>query len=91
MLGVCPVTIEPYSSQGVYASEKKPGRRRPKRRPLPGYQNGVGKRIDAGGHGVERGRPRDWRTRSDPLNGVWESELEPIAAEGASSATHDLV
>ena len=22
--------------------------------------------------------PRDWRTRSDPLNGVWESELEPM-------------
>lgn len=37
-----------------------------------------GQRIEAGGHQPERGRKRDWRTRSDPLGGVWERELEPM-------------
>ena len=35
--------------------------------------------------------PRDWRTRSDPLDGVWESELEPMLRKEASSAADDLV
>ena len=80
------------SSQGVYASEEKPGRRRgPKRRPLPGYQERSGQRIDAGGHGAwKRGRPRDWRTRSDPLDGGLGKRARTDAAEGASSAPTTL-
>jgi len=45
---------------------------------MAGISERSGQRIDAGVHSVERGRPRDWRTRSDPLDGVWESELEPM-------------
>jgi len=35
------------------------------------------RRIDKGEHRPQRGRPRDWRTRPDPLAEVWESELQP--------------
>jgi len=45
---------------------------------MAGISERSGQRIDAGAHQVERGRQRDWRTRSDPLDGVWESELEPM-------------
>lgn len=36
------------------------------------------RRIDKGEHRPQRGRPRDWRTRPDPLAEVWTSELQPI-------------
>lgn len=32
-------------------------------------------RIDHGEYQPQRGRPHDWRTRPDPLAGVWEREL----------------
>lgn len=37
-----------------------------------------GRRIEKEEHQPQRGRPHDWRTRPDPLAGVWESELEPM-------------
>jgi hypothetical protein len=37
-----------------------------------------GRRIEKGEHRPRRGRPHDWRTRSDPLVEVWESELVPM-------------
>lgn len=37
-----------------------------------------GRRIEQGEHQPKRGRPHDWRTRTDPLLGVWESELVPM-------------
>ena len=36
------------------------------------------RRIDPGEHRPQRGRPRDWRTRPDPLAEVWTSELQPM-------------
>jgi hypothetical protein len=36
------------------------------------------RRIDKGEHCPQRGRPRDWRTRPDPLAQVWASELQPM-------------
>ena len=36
------------------------------------------RRIDKGEHRPQRGRPRDWRTRPDPLAEVWNSELQPM-------------
>jgi hypothetical protein len=36
------------------------------------------RRIDKGEHRPQRGRPRDWRTRPDPLSEVWTSELQPM-------------
>ena len=35
-------------------------------------------RIDTGTHRPGRGRPRDWKTRKDPLDGLWEKELQPM-------------
>jgi hypothetical protein len=36
------------------------------------------RRIDNDSHRPQRGRPRDWRTRKDPLDGHWEAELLPM-------------
>lgn len=36
------------------------------------------RRIEKNQHQPKRGRPRDWRTREDPLAKVWESELRPM-------------
>ena len=38
----------------------------------------TGRRIEKGEHQPKRGKPRDWRTRKDPLVNVWESELVPM-------------
>jgi len=37
-----------------------------------------GRRIEKGEHQPKRGRAHDWRTRTDPLAEVWESELVPM-------------
>jgi hypothetical protein len=37
-----------------------------------------GRRIEQGEHQPQRGRPHDWRTRTDPLAEVWEQELVPM-------------
>ncbi len=36
------------------------------------------RRIESGSHRPQRGRPRDWQTRADPLNGHWETDLLPM-------------
>jgi hypothetical protein len=77
MLGVCPVTIEPYQVK-VYMQARKTGATQVQASVIAGISERSGQRIDAGVHSVERGRPRDWRTRSDPLDGVWDTELEPM-------------
>lgn len=35
-------------------------------------------RIESGTHCPNRGRPHDWQTRRDPLDGLWEKELQPM-------------
>jgi len=36
------------------------------------------RRIESGTHRPQRGRPRDWQTRQDPLDGHWEADLLPL-------------
>src|SRR5579883_3117134 len=36
------------------------------------------RRLASGTHRPKRGRPRDWKTRQDPLDGHWEAELLPM-------------
>ena len=36
------------------------------------------RRIEKGTHRPNRGRPRDWKTRKDSLDGLWEKELKPM-------------
>ena len=43
-----------------------------------GISRRTASRIDNGTHRPKRGRPRDWKTRQDPLDGHWEAELLPM-------------
>ena len=43
-----------------------------------GLSERTGRRIEKGDHQPKRGRPHDWRTRKDPLEEVWASELRPM-------------
>ena len=43
-----------------------------------GISRRTASRIDNGSHRPKRGRPRDWKTRADPLDGHWEAELLPM-------------
>lgn len=43
-----------------------------------GISERTARRIESGKHRPNRGRPRNWKTRQDPLNGLWEKELKPM-------------
>ncbi len=43
-----------------------------------GISRRTAQRIESGTHRPKRGRPRDWKTRQDPLDGHWEAELLPM-------------
>jgi hypothetical protein len=43
-----------------------------------GISRRTASRIDNSSHRPQRGRPRDWKTRADPLDGHWEAELLPM-------------
>ena len=46
-----------------------------------GFSERSGRRIDQGAHfsqQVDADSPRHWRTRADPLESVWDSELVPL-------------
>lgn len=43
-----------------------------------GMSDRTARRIDSGTHRPQRGRPRDWKTRVDPLDGHWEVDLLPM-------------
>ncbi|MEM9767652.1 MAG: IS630 family transposase [Cyanobacteria bacterium P01_D01_bin.71] len=48
---------------------------------VAGFSARTGQRIEAGNYRPGRGRLRDWRTRLDPLDTVWESDLVPLMLE----------
>lgn len=48
-------------------------------------------RIENGTHQPQRGRPHDWRTRPDPLAGVWERELVPMLKDEPRLEPSDAV
>ena len=43
-----------------------------------GFSVRTGRRIEKGEHQPQKGKARDWRTREDPLESVWDSELIPL-------------
>lgn len=43
-----------------------------------GISERTARRIESGTHRPHRGRPRGWKTRRDPLDGLWERELRPM-------------
>ena len=81
MLGVCSGEDRAVSSQGVYASREKTGATQAQASAMAGISERSGQRIDAGVHSVERGRPRDWRTRSDPSRRSLGKRVRTDAAE----------
>jgi hypothetical protein len=45
---------------------------------VAGFSERSGQRLEAGNYQPNRGQMRAWRTCADPLEAVWESELEPM-------------
>jgi len=45
---------------------------------IAGFSERSGRRIEQGEHQPGYGQEREWRTRTDPLVEVWDSELEPM-------------
>ncbi len=43
-----------------------------------GISDRTARRIESGSHRPQRGRPRDWKTRQDPFDGIWDAELKPM-------------
>lgn len=43
-----------------------------------GISSRTARRIESGTHRPQRGRPRDWQTRADPLDGHWDADLLPM-------------
>ena len=72
-----PVAI--YRNQvELYMDTKRQGQSQVSASAKAGISSRTAHRIDSGTHRPNRGRPRDWKTRQDPLNGLWESELKPL-------------
>jgi hypothetical protein len=69
--------ITKYQVQ-VYMNGRETGLTQAKAAAIAGISARSGQRIEAGEHQPNRGRVRDWRSRSDPLAAVWESEIEPM-------------
>lgn len=70
-------TIQSYQVK-VYKNARELGLKQTEAAAIAEFSDRTGQRIEAGEHQPNRGRLRDWSTRSDPLAGVWEDELEPM-------------
>ena len=62
----------------MYMKARDQGASQTKAAALVNISERSAQRIESGSHQPKRGKPRDWRTRSDPLEEVWISELEPM-------------
>ena len=71
------MSIQSYQVK-VYMQARKTGSTQAQASVIAGISERSGQRIESGQYQPERGRKRDWRTRSDPLSRVWEVELEPM-------------
>ncbi len=62
----------------VYMRAREKGCTQPEAAYIAGFSERSGRRIETGTHQPKYGGAREWRTRPDPLEQVWESELEPM-------------
>ena len=69
--------IQTYQVQ-VYMRAREEGCTQQASAAIAGFSERSGRRIEKGEHQPKYGQEREWRTRPDPLAGVWESELEPM-------------
>lgn len=70
-------TIQRYQTR-VYMNARDAGLTQANAAEIAEISERTGQRIESGRHRPNRGRPRDWRTKPDPLSAVWSSELEPM-------------
>ena len=69
--------IQTYQVQ-VYMRAREEGCTQHASAAIAGFSERSGRRIEKGEHQPKYGQEREWRTRPDPLAGVWDSELEPM-------------
>nr|WP_225882702.1 IS21 family transposase [Pseudanabaena sp. PCC 7367] len=62
----------------VYKKAREVGCNQNESAEIAGISVRSGSRIEQGKHQPKSKGERDWRTRRDPLSGVWEEELEPM-------------
>lgn len=72
-----PAAIYPKQVE-LYMEAKQKGLTQESASAKAGISSRTARRIESGTHRPERGRPRDWKTRKDPLDGLWETELQPM-------------
>lgn len=72
-----PAAIYPKQVE-LYMDAKRKGLSQTTAAAKAGISTRTASRIANGTHRPSRGRPRDWRTRRDPLDGLWETELLPL-------------
>ena len=62
----------------IYMNAKTSGSSQETAAAKAGISRRTAQRIEAGTHRPQRGRPRNWPTRADPFDGIWERELQPL-------------
>jgi hypothetical protein len=67
-----------YQQVQLYMNAKKLGQSQQTAAAKAGISARTARRIESGTHRPQRGRPRDWKTRQDPLDGHWEADLLPM-------------
>ena len=67
-----------YQQIQLYMNAKNSGHTQQTSAAKAGISARTARRIDSGTHRPKRGRPRDWKTRADPLDGHWEADLLPM-------------
>jgi hypothetical protein len=72
-----PHPIKPQQLR-LYMSATESGRPRKTAAAQAGISDRTARRIAAGTHRPQRGRARDWQTRQDPFDGLWDAELKPM-------------
>lgn len=69
--------LQPYQVR-VYMRAREQGCTQTEAAVIAGISERSGRRIESGERNINLGEERSWRTRPDPLAGVWERELEPM-------------
>jgi len=69
------ITIQ---QEGIYMKARGDGQSQPTASAKSGFSESTGRRIEKGKCCPRKKRERHWRTRKDPLEKVWASELVPL-------------
>lgn len=67
-----------YQQVQLYMNAKDLGQAQATAAAKAGISARTARRIESGTHRPQRGRPRNWQTRADPLDGHWETQLQPM-------------